>query len=207
MPGHRQVFSYLIDPSPRQGSDKRLIFLRANDLRIPDVLYLPPRPPFPSPSRHPSLPSTLAQFRFFCLFPLVRCSAGPHSQNCEVTGNARDPAGPGRRSRHTERNSVTSVLSPPPPPPPCFCSMPPSSPHLFRKRAPERAIRLMPQGLSYTTAGPPTARERRISPWSCSGPAANSNFFYRYSLSFAEFIGGISVILNRSHTPAYSLSL
>lgn len=49
--GPRQVFSYLIDPSPGQGSDKRLIFLRANDLRIPDVLHLfllpsPPTAPF-----------------------------------------------------------------------------------------------------------------------------------------------------------------
>lgn len=39
---NRQVFSYLIDPSlgPELLSDKRLIFLRANDLRIPDILSL-----------------------------------------------------------------------------------------------------------------------------------------------------------------------
>lgn len=51
-----------------RASDKRLIFLRANDLHIPDLLICLAPPPSP----HLPLSQTSYQYHFFCLFPLLR---------------------------------------------------------------------------------------------------------------------------------------
>jgi len=121
-PRPRQVFSYLIDPSPGQASDKRLIFLRANDLHIPD-LYLPPRLPN-------LLPISLL-LSFLCCYVAFYVYL---SRNCEVTGNAR--AG---RFRHRTVHLPSRL--------PSSCT-PRPYPYLFRKRTPKRGIGLRPYGRS-----------------------------------------------------------
>lgn len=97
-PGPGQVFSYLIDPSPGQGSDKRLIFLLANDLRIPDVLHL---------FLLPSLPLPPIALTNFASFVFSRCCASSRSL-LTSTYIAKLPT---HRKRSRARNDRSTLLS------------------------------------------------------------------------------------------------
>lgn len=169
--GTRQVFSYLIDPSSGQGSDKRLIFLRANDLRIPDVLHLlsPLFPPLPFHSAD--------QFRFFCLFPLLRISLFTSTYR----KTAQSPETLASRSRHrVERASNIPVLWK------SLCtSFSPSPPS--KAKLTLREIKLTAHLFSAT--GPPTVQEWRIFSSPVEDPPRGVGLaaFFTVTHFFAEF--------------------
>jgi len=81
-PGPDKCFRIWLTHLRGRASDKRLIFLQANDLRIPDVLHLSPRLPHRNPL------TNFASFVFSrccCCCCVVFCAR--LSRNCEVTGN------------------------------------------------------------------------------------------------------------------------